>query len=115
MSEETIFTKIIAGEIPADIVYRDDDVVAFRDAKPQAPVHLLVVPIEPIAGLQHAGDGDADLLGRLLRAAARVAAQEGLDRSGYRCVINAGADGGQEVPHLHIHLLGGRPLGWPPG
>jgi len=115
VGEETIFDRIIAGEIPADIVYRDERAVAFRDVNPQAPVHLLVVPVRPLAGLQVAEEGDADLLGHLMCVAAKVAAQEGLAESGYRCVINAGPDGGQEVPHLHIHLLGGRALGWPPG
>lgn len=115
MDEETIFTRIIRGEIPADIVYRDDEAVAFRDLNPQAPVHVLIVPRRPLAGLQEAGEADAGLLGHLMHVAARVAVQEGLGDGGYRCVINAGRDGGQEVPHLHIHLLGGRPMGWPPG
>jgi len=115
MSEETIFARIIRGEIPADIVYRDHEAVAFRDANPQAPVHVLIVPCRPLAGLQELEEADAGLLGHLMHVAAKVAAKEGLGDNGYRCVINAGRDGGQEVPHLHIHLLGGRPMGWPPG
>lgn len=115
MSEETIFSKIIAGEIPADIVYRDDRAVAFRDAAPQAPVHVLIVPCRPLTGLQTATAEDAALLGHLMHVASQVAVAEGLGESGYRCVVNAGEDGGQAVPHLHIHLLGGRPLAWPPG
>ncbi|MFH1569002.1 MAG: histidine triad nucleotide-binding protein [Gemmatimonadota bacterium] len=115
MPQDTIFGKIIRREIPADIVYEDDEAIAFRDIHPQAPLHVLVVPKEPLAGLQHAAEGDAALLGHLLVVAARVAAREGVAESGYRTIINAGPDGGQEVPHLHLHLLGGRPLGWPPG
>lgn len=115
MSEDTIFARIVRGEIAADIVYRDDRAVAFRDVSPQAPVHILVVPCRPLTGLQDATAEDVDLLGHLMQVAAEVARAEGVGESGYRCVINAGPDGGQEVPHLHIHLLGGRPMGWPPG
>jgi len=110
----TIFTKIIQREIPADIVYEDDQALAFRDINPKAPVHVLVIPKREIASLAEAGDGDAALLGHLLIAARKVAEQLGLT-GGYRTVINCGADGGQTVDHIHVHLLGGRPLGWPPG
>lgn len=110
----TIFTKIIQREIPADIVYEDDQALAFRDINPKAPVHVLIIPKREIASLAEAGDGDAALLGHLLIAARKVAEQLGL-AGGYRTVINCGADGGQTVDHIHVHLLGGRQLGWPPG
>ncbi|NKB65469.1 MAG: HIT domain-containing protein [Candidatus Latescibacteria bacterium] len=115
MSGETLFSRIIRREIPADIVYEDDLCLAFRDIAPQAPVHILVIPKEPLAGLQAAAPEDGPLLGHLLLTAQRLAQEEGLQSSGYRCVINAGSDGGQTVDHLHVHLLGGRPLQWPPG
>lgn len=110
----TIFTKIIQREIPADIVYEDDQTLAFRDINPKAPVHVLIIPKREIASLAEAGDGDAALLGHLLITARKVAGQLGLT-GGYRTVINCGADGGQTVDHIHVHLLGGRQLGWPPG
>jgi histidine triad (HIT) family protein len=110
----TIFTKIIQREIPADIVYEDDLALAFRDINPKAPVHVLIIPKREIASLAAAGDGDAALLGHLLIAARKVAEQLELT-GGYRTVINCGADGGQTVDHIHVHLLGGRQLGWPPG
>lgn len=109
----TLFEKIIAREIPADIVFEDDRVLAFRDIHPQAPTHVLVIPKQPIAMVAEATESDEPLLGHLLTAAARVAAQEGLE--GYRLVVNNGASAGQTVFHLHVHVLGGRPLGWPPG
>ncbi len=112
---ETIFSKIIKGEISADIVHEDDRSMAFRDVNPQAPVHILVIPKEPLAGIQNAGEKDESLLGHLLVVAREVAASEGLSERGFRCVINAGADGGQTVDHLHVHVLGGRRLEWPPG
>lgn len=112
---ETVFSKIIRGEIPADIVHEDDRCVAFRDINPQAPVHILVIPKEPLTGIQGVEEKDVSLLGHLLLVARRVAAAEGLAARGFRCVINAGADGGQTVDHLHIHVLGGRRLDWPPG
>lgn len=115
MSEDTIFGKIARGEIPADIVYEDDDVVAFRDLNPQAPTHVLVVPRKPIPTLNDADAEDAELIGRLFLAAAKVARQEGFAEQGYRTLINCNAHGGQTVFHLHVHLLGGRPLQWPPG
>ena len=111
---ETIFSKIIARTIPARIEYEDDCCLAFHDVAPQAPVHVLVIPKRPITSLADVGDEDAPLLGHLLAVAARVARQLGLSH-GYRLVINCGRDGGQTVDHLHVHLLGGRGLGWPPG
>ncbi len=109
-----IFQKIIAREIPARIVLEDDLCIAFHDVAPQAPVHVLVIPKQPLVSLEESTDADAPLLGHLLRAAARVA--ETLELTpGYRVVINTGADGGQSVFHLHLHVLGGRQLGWPPG
>lgn len=110
-----LFCQLVAGEIDSDIVLEDDDVVAFRDIAPQAPVHLLIVPRRHIASLRETQPDDRDLLGKLLLAAARLARQEGIDERGYRVIINAGADGGQTVDHLHVHLLGGRDMGWPPG
>ena len=115
MAQDTIFAKIIRREIPADIVYEDDRCLAFRDVQPQAPVHILIIPKEPLEGLQAAADDDGELLGHLVVTAKRLAVEEGIAESGYRCVINAGPDGGQSVYHLHLHLLGGRPMTWPPG
>ncbi|MFC4526480.1 histidine triad nucleotide-binding protein [Dyella halodurans] len=112
---DTIFGKIIRREIPADIVYEDDDVLAFRDLNPQAPVHVLFVPRKAIATLDAASAEDAELLGKLLLAAASYARQEGLAEKGYRTVVNCNEHGGQTVFHLHVHLLGGRPMHWPPG
>ena len=114
MGADTVFAKIIRGDIPADIVHEDDLCVAFRDVNPQAPVHLLVVPREPVTGLEAANPEHQSLLGHLLLVAKEVAVREGLGR-GYRCVVNAGLEGGQEVPHLHLHLMGGRQMTWPPG
>ena len=111
---ETIFSKIIRKEIPADIVYEDDLVVAFRDVQPQAPVHILVIPKKPIESIDQATPEDAALLGHLLLTIKRVATQEGLEK-GYRVVINTGEDGGQTVFYLHLHLLGRRSMTWPPG
>ena len=111
---ETIFSKIIRKEIPADIVYEDDLTIAFRDIAPQAPVHILVIPKKPIPRLAAAESEDHALMGHLLLTAKRVAQQVGLD-NGYRLVINNGSDGGQTVDHLHLHILGGRPMKWPPG
>ena len=115
MSEtDTIFGKIIRREIPADIVYEDELALAFRDIQPQAPVHILVIPKQPIAKLSDAESQDHRLMGHLLLTAKRVADQAGLT-NGYRVVINTGAEGGQTVDHLHLHILGGRSLQWPPG
>ena len=113
--QDTIFDKIIRREIPADIVYEDDDVLAFRDLNPQAPVHVLFVPKRAIATLDEAGPGDAELLGKLLLAAAAYAREQGLAKDGYRTVINCNEHGGQTVFHLHVHLLAGRRMHWPPG
>lgn len=111
----TLFERIIARQIPATIVWEDEAVIAFRDIHPQAPVHVLVVPKKPIGGVSSADVEDAALLGKVLWVAAEVARAEGIAGSGYRLVINDGSHGGQTVPHLHVHLLGGRALGWPPG
>lgn len=111
----TLFEKIIARQIPADIVHEDDQVIAFRDIRPQAPVHIIVIPKKPIPRIGEAGSADAAVLGHLMLAAASVAKAAGLGETGFRLVINNGRDGGETVPHLHCHVLGGRPLGWPPG
>ena len=113
----TLFEKIIAREIQADIVHEDDDTFAFRDIHPQAPVHVLIVPKRVIPRVGEAVEGDQALLGSLLLAAGKVAAKLGVSSTdaGFRLVINHGPDGGESVPHLHIHLLAGRPLAWPPG
>lgn len=111
---ETIFSKIIRKEIPADIVYEDDLALAFRDIAPQAPVHILVIPKKPLIQLADAESDDHALMGHLLLTVKRVAKQEGLEK-GYRVVINNGSDGGQTVDHLHLHILGGRQMEWPPG
>ena len=113
--EDCIFCKIVAGEIPATKVYEDDRAIAFRDINPQAPTHALVIPRSHIASLSEAGESDEALLGHLLRVAARVARDEGRAESGYRTVINTGAGAGQSVFHIHVHVLGGRALTWPPG
>jgi histidine triad (HIT) family protein len=109
----TIFQKIIDGEIPAQKVYEDGELLAFRDVAPQAPFHVLVIPKKPIRSLAEAAAGDGALLGKLLLAAAQVARDAGIE--GYRVVTNIGEDGGQSVPHLHFHVLGGRRMSWPPG
>ena len=112
---DTIFSKIVRREIPADIVYEDDEVLAFRDLNPQAPVHVLFIPKQPLATLNDATAGDAELLGKLLLATAAYAKQEGFAERGYRTVVNTNEDGGQTVYHLHVHLLAGRRMHWPPG
>lgn len=109
--EKDLFCRIIEGEIPADIVYQDDDVVAFRDIKPAAPVHVLIVPRKHIAKLSDATAEDAELLGKVLLAANKIAEIEGVKESGYRLIVNTGSDAGQEVFHVHLHVLGGKPLG----
>jgi histidine triad (HIT) family protein len=111
----TLFEKIIARQIPAAIVYEDDIVLAFRDVNPKAPTHVLIVPKKSIPRLAEATAADQPTLGHLLYKAAEVAQKLGLDKTGYRIVINNGADGGETVPHLHVHILGGRALAWPPG
>jgi histidine triad (HIT) family protein len=112
---DTIFGKILRGELPADKVYEDDDVLAFRDINPAAPRHVLVIPKRAIANVAAATDDDAALLGKLLLTGVRVAEQEGVGTSGFRLVFNVGPDAGESVPHLHLHVLGGRRLSWPPG
>jgi len=110
----TLFEKIIAREIPADIIFEDDLVLAFNDINPQAPTHVLVIPKKPIARIAEAVPDDHQVLGHLLLKAREVAAELNLE-NGYRLVINNGPDGGESVPHLHLHILGGRALNWPPG
>ena len=111
----TLFEKIAAREIPARMVAESDEWLAFHDVNPQAPVHVLIVPKRAIARLDQATDEDAALFGRMLLAANEIAKTLGISESGFRIVINNGRDAGESVPHLHIHLLGGRPLAWPPG
>ncbi len=112
---DTLFAKIIRREIPADIVFEDEHVLAFRDIHPQAPVHVLFVPKRAIATLNELEPGDGELVGRLVLSAAQYARREGFAERGYRTVINCNADGGQTVFHIHLHLLAGRALHWPPG
>ena len=112
---DTLFSKIISREIPAAIVYEDDDVLAFRDIQPQAPVHVLFVPKRAVPTLNDLGPDDGDLVGKLVLAAAAYAKREGFAEAGYRTVFNCNEDGGQSVYHIHLHLLAGRPLTWPPG
>ncbi|MGD1978205.1 MAG: histidine triad nucleotide-binding protein [Akkermansiaceae bacterium] len=114
-TEPTLFEKIIAREIPADIIYEDDLCLCFRDIAPQAPVHLLLIPKKPITRIALAGSEDLDLLGHLMLKVGEIARQEGYAEEGFRVVINNGKNGGEAVPHLHLHLLAGRPLKWPPG
>ncbi len=111
----TLFQKIIAREIPAKIAHEDEHCIAIHDINPQAPVHVLVIPKKPIPRVGAATPTEQSLLGHLLLTAATIARNLGIDESGYRIVINNGRDGGETVPHLHVHLLGRRPLGWPPG
>jgi histidine triad (HIT) family protein len=113
--DDCIFCKIAAGEIPAEIVYDDDAVTAFRDLNPQAPTHVLVIPKHHIGTLNDLSADDEASVGRLFTAARDIAKREGFAESGYRTVINCNADGGQTVFHIHLHLLGGRPMHWPPG
>ena len=112
---ETIFSKIINREIPADIVFENERVLAFRDINPQAPVHVLVIPKKAIPTINDIRPDDQALVGELFTVAAQIAAEEGIAESGYRTVFNCNDDGGQEVYHLHLHLLGGRAMQWPPG
>lgn len=115
MPEKTLFEKIRDREIPADIIFENDACFAFRDISPQAPVHILIVPRKAIPRIGHSTTEDHSTLGSLLLAAAEIARTEGIADTGYRVVINNGPHGGETVPHLHVHLLGGRPLAWPPG
>ena len=107
----TIFSKIIAREIPAEIVYEDEHITAFKDIHPIAPVHILIIPKREIPTVNDAAEDDVELLGRLFVAAKKIAAEQGIAESGYRLIVNCGEDGGQEVMHLHMHLVGGRKLG----
>ena len=111
----TLFQKIVAREIPAKIILEDDELIVFHDIRPQAPVHVLLVPKKPIPRLDEATAQDGILLGKLLLKAQETAELLGISKTGFRVVINSGRDGGETVPHLHVHLLGGRPLAWPPG
>ena len=110
-----IFCKIVAGEIPADVVRESDRVLAFRDLDPKAPVHILLIPKEHVDSVAELDDAHAETLVDIMQAATQLARAEGVDESGWRLVTNVGADGGQSVFHLHFHLLGGRPMAWPPG
>jgi histidine triad (HIT) family protein len=112
---KTLFERIISREIPADIVYEDDLVLAFRDIKPTAPVHVLIIPKKPVPRIAEANPDDHQVLGHLLLKAGEVARSLGLSESGFRLVFNNGPDAGEAVPHLHCHIIGGRQLGWPPG
>lgn len=115
MNADCLFCRIVAGAIPAARVYEDDHVVAIRDINPQAPVHILLIPRRHVSDLVEAVETDAAQATHLAAAAVRIARAEGLQARGFRLLTNTGADGGQVVMHLHFHLLGGRPMGWPPG
>ena len=115
MAEKTIFAKIVDGEIPADKVYEDDQVLAFRDLNPQAPTHVLIIPKKAIATVNDIAEDDAALVGKLFLAAKKIAADAGFAEDGYRLVMNCNDAGGQTVFHIHLHLLGGRTFTWPPG
>lgn len=115
LMDDCLFCRIAAGTIPAKLVYSDEEIIAFEDIQPQAPIHLLLVPRRHLSGLNDLTTEDAALFGRLGMTARRLASECGLSENGYRIVVNSGPDAGQSVPHLHLHLLGGRALGWPPG
>jgi len=115
MSDDCIFCKIASGEMESELVYEDDSVVAFSDINPVAPHHILIIPRKHIASINEIGEGEAKLIGRLFLAAGKLAKDLGVDQPGYRCVINTNKDAGQAVFHIHLHLLAGRKLGWPPG
>ena len=112
---ETIFSKILRKEVPSDIVHEDDQCIAFRDINAQAPTHVLIIPRKAFKSIAEMGDEDAPLVGHLFRTARDLARQLGVEESGYRLVVNNGANAGQTVSHLHVHLLAGRPMAWPPG
>ena len=112
---DCIFCRIAAGSLPAAIIYQDEGAIAFRDISPQAPIHVLVIPRKHITSLSKVTDADSAVIGHLMSAVAAVARQEGIAESGYRSIINAGRDAGQAVDHLHVHVIGGRGLHWPPG
>ena len=113
--KDCIFCRIVSGDLEAKLVHEDDDVVAFRDSNPQAPTHVLVVPRRHVATVNDLADADAGLAGRLVLAARRIAAEEGIAEDGYRLVLNCNRGAGQSVFHIHLHLFGGRPMRWPPG
>tara|TARA_R100001377_G_scaffold50917_1_gene29729 strand:- start:1179 stop:1526 length:348 start_codon:yes stop_codon:yes gene_type:complete len=115
MSQNCLFCKIAAGEIPSTQVYSDEHIVAFRDISPAAPQHILLIPRKHIQSVAALAGQDGELMGKLLLTAKRIAIDEGFSESGYRCVLNTGEDGGQTVSHLHLHLLAGRQMSWPPG
>ena len=115
MPSDCLFCRIIAGEIPSSTVYSDDDVVAIRDIAPAAPTHILLLSRKHIASVRELGPKDAGLMDRICAAATELAAREGISADGYRLVVNVGRNGGQTVDHLHVHLLGGRHMAWPPG
>jgi len=114
MSDD-LFERIVQRDIPADIVFEDEEILAFRDVNPQAPTHILIIPKRRIATINEADSSDAGLLGRLILTARQIAAEQGIAEDGYRLVFNCNSHGGQTVFHIHLHLLGGRSLGWPPG
>lgn len=113
--EGCLFCRIAAGEVPATVVQQDDEVLAFRDIDPKAPVHTLVIPRRHVASVNELTDTDHDLVGKLVATAKAIAKSEGIAESGYRLVMNTGPDAGQSVAHIHLHVLGGRPMRWPPG
>ena len=115
MPSDCLFCRIIAGELPAAQVYADDSVVAIRDVAPQAPTHILLLSRKHIASVREIGAADHDLIGKIFAVGAELATREGIAADGYRLVVNVGRNGGQTVDHLHVHLLGGRPMAWPPG
>ncbi len=115
MSDDCLFCKILAGDIPADIIYESESAIGFRDINPQAPTHVLIIPRRHIATINDLGPGDKETVGGLYLAAKAIAEDEGLSEPGYRVVMNCNEGAGQSVFHLHLHLLGGRGLGWPPG
>ena len=112
---DCLFCKIVAGEIPVDLVYESETAIAFRDINPQAPTHILVIPRKHIATINDIEDADKEIIGSLYTAAGDIAVQEGIAEDGYRAVMNCNEGAGQTVFHIHLHLLGGRPMGWPPG
>ena len=115
MSEDCLFDKIIDGEIPSDKVYEDDEILAFKDVQPTAPVHILIIPKKHIPAVSEMDQEDTQLIGKLFWVAKKLAEKEGIDSDGYRLVINNGDNGGQHVHHIHLHLIGGRKMAWPPG
>lgn len=112
---DCLFCGIVSGEIPGDIVYRDESVLAFRDIDPKAPVHLLIIPRKHVAGVMELGEEDGATIGHAMTVARQLATEHGVSESGFRIVVNTGRDAAQSVQHIHLHLLGGRALGWPPG